>query len=202
MKEILAFTIAAIAVALIPGPDTMVVLRATVSGGKRDGLATIAGVLTGLFAWITLTTAGIAVLFAASKVGYLILHIVGGLYLLYLGATAIFSKSSPLNFKVDERPRSIVSSFSKGMATDLLNPKVGIFFISFLPSFIPKGANVPLATLAYGVDFLIVSLAYLVVVVAGSRALINLLADRRKRKGVEVTTGAILSAFGIKILLG
>ncbi|MDA8027039.1 MAG: LysE family translocator [Actinomycetota bacterium] len=202
MKEIIAFTIASIAVALIPGPDTMVVLRATVSGGRRDGLATIAGVLTGLFAWITLTTAGIAVLFAASKVGYLILHIVGGLYLLYLGVTAIFSKSSPLNIKKDERPRSVIAAFSKGMATDLLNPKVGIFFISFLPSFIPKGANVPLATLAYGVDFLIVSLAYLVVVVVGSQALINLLADRRKRRGVEVTTGAILSAFGVKILLG
>ena len=88
MKEIIAFTVASIAVALIPGPDTMVVLRATVSGGRRDGIATILGVLTGLLAWITLTTAGIAVLLAASKIGYLILHIAGGLYLLYLGGSA------------------------------------------------------------------------------------------------------------------
>ncbi len=202
MKEILAFTVASIAVALIPGPDTMVVLRATISGGRRDGFATICGILTGLFAWITLTTAGVAVLFAASKVGYLILHIAGGLYLLYLGVTAIFAKNSPLNIKTDDRPRSAIAAFTKGMATDLLNPKVGIFFISFLPSFIPKGANVAASTLLYGIDFLVVSLIYLIVVVFGSQALINLLGNRKKRRGVEVTTGVILSAFGIKILLG
>jgi threonine/homoserine/homoserine lactone efflux protein len=197
----LAFTGAAVLIVLLPGPDTLVVIRSLLRGGRRQGLLTAAGNLCGLAIWVTSAVIGIAALLRASEVGYDVLRAVGACYLVWLGIQAWRSRG------VVEQPTTGRSGpggvlgigFRAGILTNLLNPKVGVFFVTFLPGFVPDGSSVALTTAAFGTIFVVLTALYwlLLVGLAGKvTAWMNVPSVRRR---LDVATAAVLVAFGLRL---
>lgn len=140
--SLLMFSAAAIVLTVTPGLDTAIVLRAAATSAKR-GVAAALGVLIGCGFWGAVATAGAAAAFAASATAYAVLKIAGAAYLAYVGLRLLLKRTNPEGPSVTAKGESSVSSWlRRGLFTNLLNPKVGLFYAAFLPQFVPEGAPV------------------------------------------------------------
>ena len=192
------FTAAAVLIVLLPGPDTLVVVRNILFGGRRQGALTALGNVCGLAIWVCIATFGLAAALRASQVGYDVLRLVGATYLIWLGIAALRSRRAGLEV-TPGRSGLLGSGFSAGILTNLLNPKVGVFFVSFLPGFIPRHHGVAAASLLLGSIFLVLTAIYWIVllVLAGKvTAWMNRPAVRRR---LSVLTGVVLVGFGLRL---
>jgi threonine/homoserine/homoserine lactone efflux protein len=136
--SLLAFSFAALLLTLTPGLDTALILRtATVEGGKKAFHAAL-GIDSGCFIWGALVAFGLGALLAASELAYDILKWCGAAYLLWLGLQLILKPRQTFDTRqTGETPSG--NWFLRGMLGNVLNPKIGIFYVSFLPQFIPTG---------------------------------------------------------------
>jgi len=143
--SLVAFAGAAGLLTIVPGLDTLLVLRtATVDGPRRAMFAGL-GVCTGCLAWGILVSAGLGAVFAVSNLAYQIVRIAGAVYLFYLGIRLLLQREKPVSLdSMGEAPSShgTLRWFLRGLLTNLLNPKVGVFYVTFLPQFIPSHVNV------------------------------------------------------------
>src|SRR3954451_25280135 len=141
ITALLGFAAASVLIVLLPGPDTLVVVRNLLRGGRRRAVATVVGVLSGLVVWVVAASLGLSAMLRASHTGYDVLRYVGAAYLLWVGIQAVRSRARLMGGPdaVTVAPRRygplLGSGYVAGLATDLLNPKVGVFFVSFLPGF-------------------------------------------------------------------
>jgi threonine/homoserine/homoserine lactone efflux protein len=167
----LSFAAAASLLVIAPGPDTLLVLRNSLGAGRRRGLVTIAGIVSGLLVWATIASIGLAALLRASEVGYTIVRVAGATYLIAFGIRLLIARRNQDEQQpVDPLPpprsaKSTLAAYLSGLATNLLNPKVGIFFISFLPVFIPKGASVGWTSALFAAIFIVEGTAWLFLIV-------------------------------------
>jgi threonine/homoserine/homoserine lactone efflux protein len=204
---IIGFAAAAGLIILLPGPDTLVVLRSLLRQGERDARRTVLGVLTGLTIWALCAALGLSALLRASHDGYTALRIAGAVYLCALGIQAFRSRgvTAELELRDDAtrtRRRGVIGTgYMAGLTTDLLNPKVGVFFVTFLPAFVPHGEPIGLVTLLFGVMFMVETGLYFLVFLKFAN---RLLAGRRRprlRRTLDLSTGAILVGFGLRLAL-
>ena len=146
-----AFTVAAVLIVLLPGPDTLVTIRSIVRGGRSSGMATAGGILVGLTIWICVAALGLAAVLRASEVAYAVLRIVGACYLVWLGVQSLRAMRRGAPAVRRPRPARAARHRLRGRAhTNLLNPKVGVFFVTFLPGFVPSGYPVGATSLLFG----------------------------------------------------
>jgi threonine/homoserine/homoserine lactone efflux protein len=199
LLAVLAFAASAGLIVLLPGPDTLVVVRNIVRGGRARGVATVIGVLCGLTVWVTLASLGLSALLRASKVGYDVLRIAGAVYLLWLGIQSLRARRSLLTDDGPSRGGLLGSGFSAGVLTDLLNPKVGVFFVSFLPGFVPHGYSVGATTLLFGVIFIVETALYFAVLLVLAGRVTSWLNSPRIRRRLDAATGVVLLGFGIRL---
>jgi threonine/homoserine/homoserine lactone efflux protein len=198
--EFLPFLVASVLVILIPGPDTLVVLRNALVAGKRTAVRTAMGVLTGLSVWVIAAALGLTAIVRASHDGYLVLRISGAIYLTYFGLQAFRSRVSGQAVDVSAPKRSLVGrGYRAGLITDLLNPKVGVFFITFLPAFIPHGAPVEASTFGMGAVFVLLTGLYFAVMLAFVHRLLGWLRKERYRRRLNRATGLVLIGFGARL---
>jgi threonine/homoserine/homoserine lactone efflux protein len=200
------FALAAALIVLLPGPDTLVVLRNLVRGGRRRAALTVAGVLCGLSVWVTAAALGMAALLHASEGAYLALRVVGAAYLLWLGIQTLRSRSVPdvlPDGSAAELPAAAARSrgFGAGLATDLLNPKVGVFFVTFLPGFVPDGQPVGTASLAFGAIFVVETAAYFALLLFLAGRITGWLRDTTVRRWLDRATGTVLIGFGLRLVV-
>ena len=196
----LTFAVAGALVVLIPGPDTLVVLRAVVLGGRRAATMTALGVLTGLTVWMGAATLGLTALLRASSDGYLALRLAGAAYLLYMGIQALRSRVLGRTVEPTAAPRPLIGrGYRAGLLTDLLNPKVGVFFVTFLPAFVPRHAPVTAVTLALGAVFVVETALYFAVMLVFVRRLTAWLDRDRVRRTLNRATGLVLIGFGLRL---
>ncbi|MDP9397237.1 MAG: LysE family translocator [Actinomycetota bacterium] len=144
-ESILAFALVAGLVTVTPGADTMLVLSAATRDGATCGLATAGGTISGLYCWGIAAATGASAVLTASEAAYTLLRIAGALYLFWLGLKAARSMLRPLPQgdaaeATDEPGVSLRRAYARGLLTNLLNPKIGAFYISFLPQFLPVDA--------------------------------------------------------------
>jgi threonine/homoserine/homoserine lactone efflux protein len=123
---------------LAPGPDTLLVLRTAIAGGRRAALAAALGIQAGTLCWGAATGLGLTAVLAASHALYTTLRWAGAAYLLYLGLRLLVQRHEA----PDEPAPPQRSRFRRGLLTNALNPKVGAFYLSLLPQFIPAGGAV------------------------------------------------------------
>jgi threonine/homoserine/homoserine lactone efflux protein len=200
---LLTWTLVATLAVMTPGLDTLLVLRHTMLGGRRTGLATVVGISTGCLVWAAASLAGLTALLAASTLAYDIVRIAGAVYLLWLGATAIW-KTLPRNRKpgVSEVDMPAApgwfAAFRTGMVTNLLNPKVGVFYMSLLPQFLPKDAT-SWGILLVAIHVTIGFIWFPPIIWAASRARALLLRER-VRHWLDRATATVLIALGIKLV--
>lgn len=197
LLEVLAFTGAAALIVLLPGPDTLVVVRSILRGGRQQGILTALGNLTGLTVWVTAAVVGIAALLRASEVGYDVLRIVGAAYLVFLGVQAYRTRGTTQ--AMPEGQALLGTGFRAGILTNLLNPKVGVFFVTFLPGFVPSGASVPAVTALYGAIFIVLTALYWVVLLGLASKVTDWMNTPTIRRRLDVATAGVLVAFGARL---
>ncbi|MFB7719230.1 LysE family translocator [Nocardia sp. NPDC056100] len=206
LAAIVSFTVASVVLVVLPGPDTLVVVRSLVRGGRGAGIRTSIGVLCGLMVWVGAAALGLAALLQASQLGYEILKIVGACYLLWLGVQSLralrrpavvdsAAHSSPVS------PLDRLGSFGAGLLTDLLNPKIGILFVSLLPGFVPDGYSVGWTTVGLGGIYVALTAVYCAALVMGANAIGDWMRSDRIRRRLDAIAGVALVGFGIRLAL-
>ena len=133
---LLSFILATSALAISPGPDNIYVLMQSIVNGKKFGLATVAGLISGCLIHTTLVAFGVSAIIKENESLFFIIKLLGALYLLYL-AYKVFKSSSDLSLSDDSVPKkSLWKLFKQGFIMNVLNPKVSIFFLAFFPGFL------------------------------------------------------------------
>lgn len=136
------FIISASLLSLSPGPDLIFILSKTLAHGRKTGLTAAAGVCSGAFVHVLAAALGLSAILATSATAFMLVKYVGAAYLIYLGIKALCAKESVLAFKDKTNKKTNAASvFRQGMLIDILNPKVAIFFMAFLPQFISPGSS-------------------------------------------------------------
>ena len=152
LHSLTLFVLAGLALNITPGPDMLYVATRAVSNGRRAGVVSALGIGTGTLVHIAVVAIGLAALLAATPAAYLAVQLGGAAYLCYLGYRAIRSRSSmTLELDVSAAPSRI---FWQGVITNVLNPKVALFFLAFLPQFVdPALGSVTMQILVLGLIF-------------------------------------------------
>jgi threonine/homoserine/homoserine lactone efflux protein len=203
LVAIATFSVAAVLIILLPGPDTLVTIRSIVRGGRGRGLATTCGILVGLTIWISAAALGLAAVLRASEVGYAVLRILGACYLLWLGLQSLRSLRRPAGVVAPAEPPArrglLGTGFMAGLTTNLLNPKVGVFFVTFLPGFVPAGYPVGPTSLLFGAVFLVLTIGYYLALLALATRVTEWMAAPRIRRRMDAVTGSVLMVFGVRL---
>ncbi|MDF3063533.1 MAG: threonine transporter RhtB [Microvirga sp.] len=202
LNVLLAYSLACFVLFITPGPDMSLFLAKTVSGGRRAGLAAMMGAQAGCCVHTLLAALGVSALLAASETAFFALKVVGGLYLLWLAIDAV-RHGSALNVKAEARQAvSVTGTFLLGVGVNLTNPKIVLFFVTFLPQFVTAGDPYVSQKLVFlGLYFVVFSLPLCVVLVLAAEQVIALLKTRpRVMRGIDYTFAGIFGAFAVKIL--
>lgn len=196
--DLLPFLALSVLLILIPGPDTAVVTKNALLGGHRSGMLAAVGVSLGLTVWTFAAALGIAALLKASAVAFLVLKLAGAAYLIWIGIQMLRARNV-LDDLERIRPHGAVKALRQGLLSDLGNPKIAVFFTSFLPQFVHSGGSVFVPLLTLGGIFAVLTLGWL----AGYALLIGrasaLLRRSRVRVALDRFTGLVLVGFGIRL---
>ncbi len=194
------FLAASLLVIISPGQDMMLVFSRGLGQGARAGVATAAGVSTGLLGHTVLAALGLGAILKTSATLFLILKFVGAAYLIYLGVRMLLADSSHLD-RLALRGKSLPRLFREGALSNLSNPKVAVFYFAFLPQFVPSAVAHPTATIfVLGVAF--AALTFLVKAPVGyfSGALSGWLRSRpRALTWISRCSGLVLIGLGLRL---
>lgn len=204
LPVLLAFAVAAFVLAITPGPDMALFVSRTMSFGRRHGFATVLGAITGIGIHTALVAFGISVLIVAAPAAFWALKIVGALYLVWLAVQAIRSGGGLLVNRIsNQREPRLGQSFMTGLGINLTNPKVALFFVTFLPQFV--SASDPSASsklLFLGAEFIVVSVPVVIATVLAAEWLTTTLRDSPwVAKALNWSFAAVFMAFAATILL-
>ena len=204
-EQFLGFLATAPLITVSPGPDNLMVLSMGISRGRKQGMAFGLGCALGCLSHTLLATLGISALIAASPVAFTTLKIIGGLYLIYLGVGAIRSRGMSTPSKLDAsiiRDESLLKLFSKGLFANSINPKVVLFFLSFLPQFIlQQNGHIAWQTAQLGLTFTAQSVVLFSLLGYFSGAVGQWL-SRRPKAGLwlDRIAGSIFIALGLRLV--
>ena len=201
-QALVAFVFTAGLMTMIPGTDTALILRTAAVEGSRRAIHAALGICTGVLIWGVIVALGLGALLAASELAYTILRWAGAAYLCYLGLGMLFRPRKA--FSIDDPiPQDGQAKqqrwFIRGMFTNLLNPKVGVFYVTFLPQFVPSDANVPAFTLLFGAIHALEGILWFSLLTLATRPLTKVLRRPRTIRTLDQVTGAVLIGFGIRL---
>jgi threonine/homoserine/homoserine lactone efflux protein len=202
-EALVAFAVVAGLLTIVPGLDTALVLRSTVTRSRAHGFAALAGIQVGTLVWGVAAAAGAAALLAASQTAYRVLTVAGAAYMVWLGASMLWSSfrrapgPDPDDLPVISGGRR--RDLGTGLVTNLLNPKVGVFYVATIPQFVPDGVN----PLAMGALLALVHCAlgttWLTGVVLAAGSLGPRLRRSSAARWVDRVTGGVLVALGARL---
>ncbi|MEJ3657184.1 LysE family translocator [Actinomycetes bacterium KLBMP 9759] len=195
---LLAFVAVSAVVICTPGPDTALTVRNAITGGRRGGIATAAGVASGQLVWTVAASAGIAGLLQTSEPAFLAVKLAGALYVIYLGTRSLWTawRGHP-SAQVRGTHRGHGRAFRHGLISNLANPKMAAFFLSMLPQFAGTFAGL----LAFGALFCLLTFLWLAGYGVAVHAARRVLDRPRVRRTVDAVSGAVLVAFGARLAL-
>ena len=200
VEALATYVVAAGLLTLTPGLDTALILRtAAVEGPRRAGLAAI-GIISGCLVWGAAAALGLGALLAASTLAFTLLKWAGAAYLVWLGLGLILRPRGPLDLAAGAP--SAEGDFAwmrRGLLTNLLNPKVGVFYISFLPQFLPSGvAPAPFIFLLAAIHAAL-GLAWSACLIGATRPIAGALRRASVVRWLDRVTGGVFLAFGVRL---
>jgi threonine/homoserine/homoserine lactone efflux protein len=199
----LAFAIAAGFLTLTPGLDTALVLRTAAVEGASQARFALAGICVGLFAWGTATSLGLTALIAISAVAYNVLRIAGAIYLVYLGVQ-MWRREHFFDVKAAGPVIEGAGAHRwlwRGLLTNLLNPKVGVFYVTLLPQFIPRGGSVIGYSLLFTSIHVAEGVLWLTALTLAVGPLRSWLSRRSVVRALDCGTGTVLIGCGVALAL-
>jgi len=195
-----AFIAAACLLTITPGLDTALVLRTAATGNARGAALAGLGIAVGCFCWALLVALGLGTLLAASQLAYTVLRWVGAAYLVWTGYKML--RHPRKNFaSAGGGNQSVPAAFGTGALTNLLNPKVGIFYVSFLPQFVPHGVSVAPYILLLGAIHALLGLIWFACLIMATRPIAAFLRQPATVKACDRVTGGVFVAFGVNLAL-
>jgi len=139
------FLITGILLNLTPGPDTAYILGRSIAQGREAGIASALGISVGSIFHTFAAALGLSAILATSAIAFGVIKLIGGVYLIFLGIKMILERRGKLRLPSNFRRRTVAAAFRQGILTNILNPKVALFFLAFLPQFIQPDSNIKIA---------------------------------------------------------
>lgn len=193
-----AFLLAATVLTITPGVDTATVLRSAAADGSGSGVWAGAGIAVGCLVWSAAVSLGLGAILHASELAYTIVKWAGAGYLMWIGATMLWRPCESLDTTVVVRAAG-PAAFRRGLFTNLLNPKIGVFYVTFLPQFVPPGVNVAAYSFFLAVIHVALSILWFAILIAATVPLSHWLQTPAVVKTLDRVTGGIFIAFGLKL---
>lgn len=199
-ENLLAFTLAATLLTLTPGLDTALVLRTATVEGKRQALRAALGINAGCLLWGAAVAFGLGALIAVSELAFNLLKYCGAAYLAWLGLNMLLRPRRSFA-PAGTDGSSGANWFLKGLLGNVLNPKVGIFYVSFLPQFIPQGQPLVLWTFGLVSIHVVLGLIWSLLLIGATRSLSGVLQREKVIQWMDRTTGMIFVLFAARLAL-
>ncbi|MEU5540359.1 LysE family translocator [Streptomyces sp. NPDC020362] len=223
LDAIETFTLIVGLLTLTPGLDTALILRTAALGHRRRAWGVVLGIQSGTLVWGALTSLGVTALLTASHLAYDTVRWSGAAYLVWMGGRLLWetwhrsAKESPQTAGAGDTTGTrtvaeteagrgagdtLLGGWRQGIATNLLNPKMGAFYVAVLPQFIPAGAShIALGVLLAGVHILL-AVVWACALIAFAHVLRDRLQRPSARRYLDRITGTVIAAFGIRLALG
>ena len=202
MESLTLFIFASIVLIITPGPDLIYVLTRGIADGKGSGVMSAIGVTAGILVHTAAAALGLAVLLKTSTVGFWVLKMAGGIYLIYIGYQLMKNKSAieinEINNKFDMR-----KCFIQGFISNVLNPKVALFFVAFLPQFVRKDSlNSSYNMIGLGLIFALLTILFLIILGLFAGAIGAWLRERKGMAGkITIGSGTVLMLLGLRLIV-
>lgn len=195
---LIAYTFAAALLTITPGLDTALVLHTAASRGAKAAWSAGLGIALGCLAWGLLAAGGLSAVLLASASLFTALKLAGAIYLVWLGVGLL---RKPAGQFQTEQAEAGNDPFRRGLLTNLLNPKVGLFYVAFLPQFVPAGAPLFAMTLAMTAIHAALGLLWFALLIAATRQAEGLLKRPGVMRWLDRITGGLFVGLGIKLAL-
>jgi threonine/homoserine/homoserine lactone efflux protein len=208
LQAVLSFAVVAGLLTLVPGMDTALVLRSSISRSRPFAFATAIGINTGAMIWGVAAAVGVSALLAASEMAYRVLTIAGAAYMIWLGLSLLWK--SLRHGKAAAAPEAaapvpgrneLVRGWLTGTGTNLLNPKVGVFYIATIPQFIPAGESPLLVGVLLAGVHCVLTMAWFTLLIFGTGYASRWLKGARSIRIIDSITGTVLVGFGLRLAL-
>ena len=195
------FLAAGILLNLTPGPDTVYILGRSVAQGRETGIASALGICLGSIFHTCAAALGLSAILATSALAFSAIKLLGGAYLIFLGIKMVLDRRKHLTLPSNFRRRTIAAAFRQGVLTNILNPKVALFFLAFLPQFIDPASNTKVwAFLALGFAFVTTGTIWcLVLAWFASTFSERLRANETVAQWLNRTAGALFVFLGLRL---
>lgn len=200
---LLAFAGVSLLLAVTPGPDMAVVTKNALAHGRRGVLLTTSGIALALLIWVTATAVGLSAVLRSSAQVLFALKVLGALYLTYLGIrTLLESRARPGDLLAGTPPAAPAHAvFRQGFFSAITNPKLGVFFVTFLPQFVLPGQAVLARLFELGVIFAVIGWLWMNVYGLFVTRLREVITAPRVRQWMQRVTGVVLLAFGARLAI-
>jgi RhtB (resistance to homoserine/threonine) family protein len=201
MENFYLFIIMSVMLIILPGPDTAIVTKNTLAGGSANGMKTLSGTICALLIHTLAAVAGLSAIIVKSAFLFSIFKYAGAAYLVYLGIKSILAlKNQAIS---EEHPQTNKyknkSYFKQGFLTNILNPKVAVFFLTFLPQFVSTGSDTLIPFLLMGATYAVLTSVWFMLYIFLINQISTFMKKPRTTKVIEALTGTILIGFGIKL---
>ncbi|MGO4532420.1 LysE family translocator [Paenibacillus sp. 2TAF8] len=198
MNDILAFSILLIFIVMSPGVDFALITKRTLTDGKKDGFKIALGLTSGALVHTMAAALGLSIILMKSAVAFEVIKYAGAAYLIYMGLSSFIKPKSDLN--QDEPDNLKRSAFMQGLVSNALNPKVAIFFLTFLPQFVTPNLNASLQFLIMGSFYALLSILWFSTIVFLLSYVRKWLMSPKVQRIIDKTTGMVLIAFGLNMI--
>jgi threonine/homoserine/homoserine lactone efflux protein len=197
--DLAGFLAVAVVIVVTPGPDMALVLQNTLAGGRIAGLATSAGTCSGLVVHASAAALGLSALLLTSSRAFTVVKLVGAGYLVFLGLRTFFRAGRSEQDGAVAGAVRPSTAYRQGVMTNVLNPKVALFFVSLLPQFVQEGDGFIWRLLSLAGLFIAMGLVWLIAYTFALHSVGRFLRRGRIRTAIERVTGAALVALGLRL---
>lgn len=195
------FVAAGILLNLTPGQDTLYILGSSIANGRRIGIASALGISAGCVVHTLAAALGLSAILASSATAFTVVKLAGAAYLIYLGIRAITARAHVLSPTKGVATRSVIAAFRQGVITNVLNPKVALFFLALLPQFIDHDSPAKVAAfIALGLTFIATGTAWCLVLAVAASRVRGFFADRpRALTRFSQASGGLFVLLGLRL---
>jgi RhtB (resistance to homoserine/threonine) family protein len=205
MENFYLFVLMCIFLIILPGPDTAIATKNTLAVGRSGGLKTALGTCCALLIHTSAAVLGLSAIIVKSALLFSVFKYVGAVYLIYLGVKTLWSlkkREAAASVEMNTDKQFVnTSCFKQGFLTNILNPKVAVFFLTFLPQFVDPGSNTFIPFLIMGITYTVLTSVWFLLYVYLINQISAFMKRPKAQNMIEGITGTILIGFGIKLAL-
>lgn len=203
MNDFFTFLVLSLFVVMSPGIDTALITKRTISDGRNDGYKMALGITTGSLVHTFTAAFGLSAILMQSAVAFEIVKYAGAIYLIYLGLSSFITRKNKNVIKIEKQNNYEIkkSAFKQGLFSNVLNPKVAMFFLTFLPQFVKTEADATQQFIVMGTIYTVLSISWFFVYVFLINYLREWLMSPKVQRIMDKVTGLVLVGFGLKLAL-